>query len=457
LPKIIILGAGPAGLGAAWQLKKSGLDDFSVYEKRKGPGGLASSYQTKEGFSYDAGGHVLFSSDPVFSEMLSTLLGGELLRFNRSSWIFMLDSLIPYPLQNNVHLLPEEEMLDCLLGAVEAFAGHENTGRNAANFREWCLSVFGSGLCRHFMLPYNSKVWAVPLELMGHGWIGSRVSTVDIRQMLKNLVLKKNESDWGPNSVFSYPLRGGIGRLCSEAARFVGERHFNYEREALHVDSRKKEVYFSSGEKVPYDFLLSTMPLNELLLITEGIPRRTRECASEFLWNSLTAVGIGARGKVPHDKHWIYFPEEDFPFYRVTLLSNYSRHLVPDDNCFSLLAEISNSACRPKDRWRIPEDVLAGLVKAGLLPSSNLRDILDVWVHEEKYAYPVPFLGRDRLLKKIMPVLGRRNILSFGRFGLWKYEEGNTDHSFLQGAGAARSVISRSCGEAPDPALRLPR
>lgn len=230
--------------------------------------------------------------------------------------------------------------------------------------------------------------------------------------------------------------------MCSEVAHFVGEHHFNYGREALLVDSRKKEVHFSSGEKAPYDFLLSTLPLNELLQITDGIPARTKEYASEFLWNSLTAVGVGARGKVPADKHWIYFPEENFPFYRVTLLSNYSRYLVPDENCFSLLAEVSESAYRPRNRWRFPEDVLAGLVKAGLLPSSNRRDILDIWMHEEKYAYPVPFLGRDSLLKKVIPLLARRNILSFGRFGLWKYEEGNTDHSFLQGAGAARTVIS---------------
>lgn len=440
MSKILILGAGPAGLGAAWNLKEQGFSDFAVYEKLERPGGLARSFTTEKGFTFDAGGHVLFSSEPLFKEMLKDMSGRDITSFARSSWIRMCDRFIPYPLQNNIHLLPEEEALDCVLGALDVFSGRSR--KKPANFGEWALATFGSGLCRHFMFPYNSKVWAVPLEIMNSAWIGSRVSVIDLKQILKSLIFKKTETEWGPNATFSYPLHGGFGRIFRELARSVGEEKIFYNKEALRIDAGKKEIEFSSGEKVSYDFLLSTMPLNELLLRTEGIPRRAKEYAPEFLWNSLVAVGVGVRGSLPRDKHWIYFPEKNFPFYRVTQLSNYSPFLTPGEDCFSLLAEVSVSGYAPRNSRDLPEEVMAGLTKAELIPPSARHDILDVWVHEEKYSYPIPFLRRDRVLERVIPLLKSRNILSFGRFGLWKYEEGNTDHSFLQGVRAAQSVIS---------------
>jgi protoporphyrinogen oxidase len=117
-------------------------------------------------------------------------------------------------------------VLECLAGAVEAstasaVAEATGTKRRPANFAEWIQATMGSGIAKHFMLPYNFKVWATPAELMNFVWIGERVSVVDVEQLLRKVLLEKPEKQWGPNSTFRYPLRGGTGFLYEGMRRFV--------------------------------------------------------------------------------------------------------------------------------------------------------------------------------------------------------------------------------------------
>jgi hypothetical protein len=147
----------------------------------------------------------------------------------------------------------------------------------------------------------------------------------------------------------------------------------------------------------------------------------------------------------------MYFPEDDCPFYRVTVFSNYSPHNVPDiTRYWSLMAEVSESPCKPVDQARIKEETVQGLLNTGLIPS---RDVVHhVWYRRLERGYPTPSLHRDRALARLLPALEERGIKSRGRFGAWKYEVSNQDHSFAQGAEAAGSWLTG----APEETLNYP-
>src|SRR5262249_376151 len=145
-------------------------------------------------------------------------------------------------------------------------------------------------------------------------------------------------------------------------------------------------------------------------------------------------VGVGIRRPCPSTKCWMYFPESNCPFYRATYLSNYSPFMTPDRAThYSLLCETSHSEYKPVDASRIVQDTVKGLVASGLLSAEEPRDIVSTWHHHAPYSYPVPTLDRDAILSEVIPWLESRDIYSRGRFGMWKYEVSNTDHSLMQG------------------------
>ena len=172
----MILGAGPTGLGAAYRLQELGYDDWEIMERNGYVGGLAASFKDHKGFTWDIGGHVLFSHYDYVDKLIDKLLGDEFLIHQRDASIWLLNSWIPYPFQNNIRYLPKDILLECLLGLIKLQGNKEDL----KNFQEWILSTFGEGIARYFMLPHNRKVWAHPLELMSYDWIAERVSVIDI-------------------------------------------------------------------------------------------------------------------------------------------------------------------------------------------------------------------------------------------------------------------------------------
>src|SRR5687767_11302012 len=198
--KIVIIGAGPTGLGAAYRLKELGYKNFHMYERSPYIGGLASSFTDDAGFTWDIGGHVMFSHYEYYDRLVDKLMGEAFTTLVREAWVWMEDRFIPYPFQNNIGGLEPQTVYECLTGAIKA--RYEPTGTAPANFREWVLATMGQGIADHFMIPYNFKVWATPAERMSFNWIGERVSVVDVEDLLRNVLFEKPETQWGPNSTF---------------------------------------------------------------------------------------------------------------------------------------------------------------------------------------------------------------------------------------------------------------
>lgn len=440
-PRIVIVGAGPTGLGAAWRLHELGHRSWVVVDAAPHPGGLASSVLDDRGFTWDLGGHVLFSHYEYFDRLMEELLPDGWVDHLRESWVWIRQRWIPYPLQNNIWQLPDDDLVACLKGLVDV-SRTRGLAPPPVNFRDWILQNFGPGLADVFMVPYNRKVWAYDPSVMDVGWMGERVATVDLNRILENLVRRRDDCGWGPNHKFRFPLQGGTGAIWTAlAARLPAER-VRLGRRVVAVDTEARTVACEGHEPLPYDYLISTMPLDDLLRSLVDAPALTSR-ADDLVYSSSHIVGVGLEGTVPEalrTKNWIYFPEPELPFYRVTVFSNYSPRNVPDPSRYwSLLCEVSESPEKPVDSGRVVGDVVAGLRQAGLLPETER--VASLWHRRLAHGYPTPFLGRDAVLGPVDDELRRRGIFSRGRFGSWKYEVANQDHSLMLGVEAVDHIL----------------
>jgi protoporphyrinogen oxidase len=439
--RIVIIGAGPTGLGTAYRLAELGLESWDIYERADHVGGLAASYRDDRGFIWDHGGHVMFSHYSYFDDLVEKMLRGDYDQHMREAWVWMQERFVPYPFQNNIHRLPPATFIDCLMGIIDA---QRQTG-SQGNFAEWIVKVFGEGIARHFMVPYNLKVWAHPLEMMDIQWQGDRVPHVDVRRILENLLDDRDDVSWGPNNKFKFPLFG-TGMLYERMAEAL-PKAVHLEKDVVAIDHARKELAFADGTVTSYDKLVTTMPLCELIGRMSDCPVSVRSAVEQLHHTEGFFVGIGVSDPCPSTKCWMYFPEPSVPFYRVTYLSNYSPRVTPGPDYFSLLAEVSASPHRRVDPSEIVDRTIRGMVACRLLTEEQAASrIVSRQLLHVPYSYPVPTLGRDAALAVVQPWLMARDIFSRGRFGAWRYEIGNTDHSVMMGVELANHLAD-GCSE----------
>lgn len=440
--RILILGAGPTGLGAANRLGELGYDDYTICEAEMHVGGLACSFKDPKGYVWDIGGHVLFSHYRYFDDLIQKVIPkNKWVYHERESWIWIKGRFTPYPFQNNIRFLPPKEAFECVCGLIDAAAARP--GRKPADFQEWALRTFGEGIARHFLLPYNYKVWAYPPEQMSYHWVGERVAIPDLKRVVGNIMLKRTDASWGPNNTFQFPLHGGTGSIWEGIARRLPKGKLMRGRKASRIDLSKKLVEFEDGESEPYDVLISTIPLDVVRDISVGLDGRISKRLSGLKRSSAHVVGVGIEGKVPEKlktKCWMYFPEDNCPFYRVTVFSNYSPNNVPrPGECWSLMAEVAESPAKPVATADITHEVLRGLRNTRLIGRHAKID--SVFHYRSEYANPTPYLGRDRAVDTALEYLKEHGVYSRGRFGAWKYEVSNMDHSVMQGVELADSLL----------------
>jgi len=440
--KIIIIGAGPTGLGAGYRLKELGHQNFKIFEKNSYVGGLSASF-TENGYTFDIGGHVIFSHYEYFDKIFNELLGQNFQSCQRSAHIYLQDKFIPYPFQNNIQFLGKEQILECLEGLVEI---QGETGLNlrneAQNFQEWVYATFGKGIAKYFMNPYNFKVWAHPLTMLSKNWIAERVSVIDLKTILRNVIMQTKDSGWGPNNTFKYPLFGGTGGLFSKFEPLFSD-NLVLNTEIKKIDYENKIIYFADKSET-YDILINTSPLD--IFINQIAPQKIDliEKAKNLLHNGVFVVGIGVNKKIETSKSWVYFPEDKAPFYRLTYLANYSPNMTPDQSeNTNLLLEISYSKYKKEDKNKIINDAIQGLINTQIINEADRAEINSTFLFDAAYAYPIPSLARDEALNEIIPFLEAQDIYSRGRFGLWRYETGNMDHSLMQGVEVIDLILNQ--------------
>jgi len=439
--EIIIIGAGPAGLGAGIRLQDLGYSDFIILEQNPYPGGLSASFKTKEGYIFDLGGHVFFSRDSYFKEIAFNLLKDEVHFRTRNASIYLDKQIIPYPFQDNISALAPEIQWEIAKDFLEiTFRRKENPSSIDSHFLNWLKIKFGNTISQLFMIPYNKKVWACDLKKMGTYWIKDRVSTLRLEHILERIILGKKRQDWGPNAEFFYPDLG-TGYLFEKMARRL-DSHILYNNRVKAIDLKRKTIITGENNEIKYKNLISSMPIRKIFKCFEPNHPRIKKLIqmTELLkYNSGYILGLGLDFNIEIDNHWVYFPEKAFPWFRLTVISNYSPSLTPAGKS----ALMFDTSFNPYRGLKIgSKDIIPLLRKITFLPTIKESNIISVFEKTLPFFYPIPTIHRDKYLAAAFNFLEKNQILPIGRFGKWRYEEGNMDHAFLHGKEAADTALS---------------
>ena len=455
---VAIIGSGPCGLGAAWRieaLRAAGdTTSYVVIDENRSPGGNASSATTDEGFTFDYGSHVLYPHEHYsnFSQLLDSLVPA----WHESApvrGVWLDDRLVPYPVQHNIHRFPLGKLFPALAGLCAVSMRNFLRTRplasaSGSDLESHLRREFGNGLTDLVMGPINEKMWAYEPRKLDVCWTSQRsgsgtpnVAGAAIYQVLRSLVTRRDNVGWAPATRIRYPASGGSGAIWKNLARSLPAGRILSGRRVTSVDAKSKIIALNDNETIRYNRVISSMPLDVLLKMCSGL-NGSRELAHRLRFSRAYFVGFGIEGTPPvrlSGVHSFHIPRADIPCWRISIPTNLAPGNAPSVGYWSLLCEISVAGSTPFDLDSAASKVESKLVELGILTSR--RPIVSRWQAGLRHGYPVPFLGRDDLLRKIQGELSGLGVLSRGRFGGWKYEVSNQDHTFMQGVEAVDAIL----------------
>lgn len=433
--KVVILGAGLTGLSTAYHLEKNNFFDFKIFEKETTHGGLARSVK-HDGFTFDFTGHFLHCNDNYFATILNDLLPENTCNtIARNSFIYLHNTFVPYPIQMNLAGLPANVIAECLCG----FAKRKHYIKNPKTFRSWVFKYFGTGLAKHFFFPYNEKLLCSKAEKIHPSWTGRFVPKTTIQNLIESLTRNSTNKHVGYNHHFYYPKHGGI-QFFTDNLRGKIKSPIHTLHKAITIDVIRKKIIFANGSTEKYETLITTIPLNSLLkIIHEPSSINISNSYKKLLCNSVVNFNLGF---TPHNftqKHWIYFPEKKYTFYRVGFWSNFSEHMCPK-SCSSLYGEL---AYLPEKK---NEKEVALLTRKCIQKTCDTLGITQSQIVTQKtlylpHAYVIHDSWRAKNISKIHETLNNYSIHSIGRYGEWKYA--SMEEAILDGKEMATKVTEK--------------
>ena len=429
----LIAGGGLAGLSCARRLAEAGRS-YLLVEKEKDPGGLCRSIQTK-GFTFDYTGHFLHFQKPELRQWVLGFLGDRLKERTRHAVIYSQGVYSEYPYQENNAGLPAGTLRENVLGYLDAQLHRRFGGVNpaqAVDFKQWCLEAFGPGISKHFMFPYNEKLWKSSLQELTTHWMGRFVPSPRAAQVLEG-AFKKRSSQSGYNATFLYPDKGGISVLPKAIAeglpnlwRGVGLRS---------LDLSKRRAVLTSGLEVQFENLVSSLPLPRLVALTSGLPGTLSRAAQNLKATSIYNINFGVRGTQPIPYSWVYFPEKEFLFHRAGSVSACVPTVAPKGHS-SLYVEFSYRGDKPDAK------------RLGVHALQKLKELK--WIKNEKQAvvrvdldlpgaYVLYDGQRNGIVRELLGTLEKKRVYSVGRYGRWEY--GSMESAIEQGLEAAGRIL----------------
>jgi len=411
--KIAILGAGLTGLELGRKLKE--LDkDFFILEKESQIGGLCRTNKTGN-YYWDFAVHAVYSRNKEIMDYFSSLpLDYESLE--RNVKIFHTSEngkthILNYPFEIGVKDLPLNDKLECVQGYVAARA---KGIKKSSNLKEWIENSLGPGMAKHFMIPYNSKIWNCPLEEISEKLVSAKIEPASIIDFIMS-VLGKNVVGRAYQAKFIYPKQG-IQQLIDYTAKDIKDNvHLNADVVKLERSLGRWKIY-TNNEVFEADMIASTIPLVNLLkkVDIEGLKKEY----GAFRWNDTHFVMVGLKDgydfNLIKDCHWVFFKGKEI-FYRITLMHNFSAEFKA-----VLVAEITQKDnLSSKSNEEIVSSVVKDLVRLGIVGSENEIDKTDIKLVE--HTYPIPTVGCEQVKHGIRTLLERYNLFLLGRNGNWDY------------------------------------
>jgi protoporphyrinogen oxidase len=451
MSSVLVIGAGPAGLTAAYESSKLGLEP-TVIEADRQVGGLSRTVNYR-GYRFDIGGHRFFSKVELINELWREILNEDFLLRPRLSRIYYRQHFFDYPLKALNALAglgPVEALLVGLSYTKARLLPHEEE----TNLEQWVSNRFGDRLYRIFFKTYTEKVWGIPCTEISADWAAQRIKNLSLREAVRNALLGAGKTKDGEIITtlidqFHYP-RLGPGMMWECCRDILAERGHetiegvNVER-VRHRHGRVEAVYGRTGEGQEVEFgadqFISTMPLRELIRALDPPPPDAVLRAADYLRyrDYLTVVLIVNRDKIFPD-NWIYIHSPEVKMGRIQNYKNWSPEMVPDPSRTSLGLEYF--VWDKDDEWTWSKERLVelGVRECARIGIIEPDEVEDGTVVRMKKAYPVYDQHYHEALDTIRQFLETiPNLQTVGRNGLHRYN--NQDHSMLTAVYAARNIV----------------
>ncbi|MHB1002324.1 MAG: NAD(P)/FAD-dependent oxidoreductase [Thermoleophilia bacterium] len=447
--EVCVIGAGPAGLSAAYVLSQSEVETL-VMEMSGQIGGISQTIE-RNGFRFDLGGHRFFTKDEEIEEFFREVLGDEIIWVSRSSKIFYLGKYFDYPLTpvNALMGMGIGTTAKCLAdyGAVKV----RNIFRKPeiVSLEDWVSNEFGHQLFKLFFKNYTEKVWGIDCDQICAEWAAQRIKGLSLRVAIKDALMpSRNGKVATLIDRFMYP-RLGIGRLSERMAERVREKG-----NTVSMHTRVAAVNHGDGiimsvdveedgqrYQVELEQLCSSMPLTELVLaMRPQAPDDVIEAARSLRYRDLITVNVMVDKPQVTDQTWIYIHDPALRLGRIHEPKNWSPEMAPPDQS-SIVAEFF--CFKDGDLWNMDDKDLIDLTVRELdrdLGFLKADEVIDAFVVRIPKAYPTYELGYEEPLNKIKDYIGSfSNLQIIGRYGTYKYN--NMDHSMKTGILAARNIL----------------
>ena len=448
--KIAIIGAGPAGLTAAYLLGKANLD-VTVFEKDPQYVGGISRTETYKGYSFDIGGHRFFSKSKEVEDFWTEILGDEMLERPRSSRIYYNGKFFSYPLVA-MDALTKLGIIESALCVLSYFQAKLFPVKKPTNFEDWVTNQFGKRLFRIFFKTYTEKVWGIPCNEISADWAAQRIKGLSLSSAIWNALFKTKSSGGKDKLIktlidsFRYPKRGPgmMWERCVEKSIALGvkiEMHKSVDE--INFTNNQWSVKLSDGNTLQgFDYVLSSAPMRELIAHTKpSLPQQALNASQQLGYRDFITVVLICRDEDAFSDNWIYIHDPNVKVGRIQNFKSWSPYMVPDANmaCYGL-----EYFCFEGDGlWTSSnEDLIAlgkkEIEKIGLTKQSA---VVDGYVVRQPKAYPVYDQSYKENVEAVKDALkDYPGLYLIGRNGMHKYN--NQDHSMMTAMLAAKNIIA---------------
>jgi protoporphyrinogen oxidase len=446
--RITILGAGLAGLSCAWELARRG-HLVRVIEREDCAGGMAMTIKRGE-YCFDLGPHRFYTQDQQVLNLVKGLLGEELLVHERTSRVRLNGHFLDYPpnVANLVRCMEPKTSLQCLLDYFSASWNGNGKNKEEADFQSWVINRFGKHLYDIYFGPYTEKVWGISPKFLAAELARRRITVPNLGEVLMRLMFTINGDQSPYVTRFWYP-KTGIGRIAERLVEDIidhnGEILFGHKVEQIHLENEQViglEVNGENGTKfIPCQWVLSTLPLPFLIESINPSQPMLSEQVNNISYRALIFVFLLINGDQIGKDHWLYFPQKDYIFNRVSEPLTFSPTHAPKDKT-SLCVEIT---CKEGDElWDLPveelyEQVIRDLTKAGLIDSEQVDGLFS---YRFPWGYPIYTVNYARYLNRLLEYVDEiDNLVTFGRQGAFDYS--NMSESIASGLKTAELISKR--------------
>ncbi|MBI1935280.1 FAD-dependent oxidoreductase [Candidatus Woesearchaeota archaeon] len=418
--KIGVLGGGLAGMSSAYFLKNH---DCEVLEEFSRIGGHCKT-KKKNGFSYDMGGHIIFSRDKEILNFMLKKLEGNIKSYYRNNQIWFKKRFVKYPFENGLHALDKEDIFECLYYFV-----NNSYGKPKTNFKEWIYYTFGKGIAEKYLIPYNKKIWKTDPENLGLDWVEGRVPKPPAEDIIKSAI-GMNTEGYTHQLNFWYPGRGGIESLVAVLGKDVKKIILNYKIKKIRK-TQSGWIASNGKDERCYDSIVSTMPLPELLGCLDNVPKNIIDAINSLRYNGVIVIMIGLNKIKFTDKFAVYVVDEDILYHRLCFYTFlHADHAPPGKH--TVTAELTYFPGDKISRMSSEElirHVISTMEQEGFIDSG---DVVETDIVNARYGYVVNTIGYLDTLKTIRQYFDSIGIHLCGRFAEFEYL--NTDavirHSF---------------------------